>query len=69
MRKSTIMHWIARVSGILGGFALVGAWIAEGSGTAFGFSQQRFYNDAIILTLISISAFVCVLVYLKEENN
>ena len=49
------MHFLGGVFGILGGLALVGAWIAGGSGTVLGFSQQHLYNDAIVLTLISIS--------------
>ena len=60
------MHNIARATGILGGLALIGAWIAGESGTAFGFSQQHLYNDAIVLTLISISALVCAILYLLK---
>lgn len=69
MKKSSIMHWIARVTGIWGGLALLGAWLAGESGTVLGFSQQHLYNDAIVLTLISISALVCALVYLQQEKT
>ena len=62
------MHWIARVIGIWGGLALVGAWVAGEGGTALGFSQQHLYYDAIVLTLISIAALVCTLVYLQQEK-
>lgn len=54
------MHWIARIMGIWGGFALIGAWVFP--------SRQHLYNDAIVLTLISISALVCALVYLQQEK-
>ena len=63
------MHWIARVVGIWGGLALVGAWVAGEGGTALGFSQQRLYYDAIVLTLISIAALVCAILYLQQEKN
>lgn len=68
MKKSSIMHWIARAVGIGGGLALIGSWVAGKSGTVFGFSQQHLYNDAIALALISIAALVCVLVYLQQEK-
>ena len=45
------------------------AWFAGESGAVLGFSQPHLYNDAIVLTLISISSFVCTLVYLQEEKN
>lgn len=63
------MHWLARILGIWGGLALVGAWLAGESGTALGFSQQHLYNDAIVLTLIAISALLCALVYLQEDKS
>ncbi|KKR09762.1 MAG: hypothetical protein UT37_C0011G0019 [Parcubacteria group bacterium GW2011_GWA2_39_18] len=69
MKKSSIMHWIARIIGVWGGLSLVGAWIAGESGAVLGFSQQHLYNDAIVLTLIAISSLVCTLVYLQEEKN
>jgi len=63
------MHGIAIVLAILGGLALVGAWIAGESGTALGFSQEHLYNDAIVLTLLSISGILCAAFYLKQEKN
>jgi hypothetical protein len=69
MKKSSIMHWIARLVGVLGGLALVGAWVAGEGGTALGFSQRHLYNDAIVLTLISIAALMCALVYLQQEKS
>lgn len=62
------MHWIGRIFGIWGGLALVGAWIAGENGTMLGFSQQHLYNDAIVLTLIGISALVCAILYLQEDK-
>lgn len=69
MKKSSIMRWIARVIGILGALALIGAWVTEGRGIILGFSQQHLYNDAIVLTLISISVLVCALLYWQQEKN
>lgn len=69
MKKSSVMHWVARVVGIGGGLALVGAWVAGESGAALGFSQPHLYNDAIVLTLISISALVCSMIYSQQEKN
>ena len=61
MKKSTFIHGVAIVTGIWGGLALVGAWLAGENGTIFGFSQQHCFYDAIVLTLISISAGVCAI--------
>lgn len=69
MKKSSVMHWIARIAGIWGVLALIGAWVAGGDGTVLGFSQQHLYYDAIVITLISISALVCALVYLQQEKG
>jgi len=69
MKKSSAMHFMGGSFGILGGLALVGAWVAGESGTVLGFSQQHLYSDAIVLTLIGISALVCALIYLKQEGN
>lgn len=65
------MHGLSIVFGIWGGLALVGAWIAGASGTVFGFSEQHLYNDAIVLTLIGISAGVCAIYrrYLEQQNK
>lgn len=69
MKRSSIFHWIGRIVGIWGALALVGAWVAGEGGTALGFSQQHLYNDAIVLTLISISALVCALLYWHQEKG
>ena len=63
------MHWLGGAFGIWGGLALLGAWIAGESGTVLGFSQQRLYSDAVVLTLISIAALICTLVYLKQGKK
>lgn len=59
MKKSTLMHGVSIIAGIWGGLALLTAWIAGKGGTAFSFSQQHLYNDAIVLQLIAISSGVC----------
>lgn len=69
MKRSSIFHNIARVTGILGGLALVGAWLAGEKGTTLGFSQQHLYNDATVITLISISALACALFYWQQEKG
>ncbi len=61
MKKSTLIHGVAIVAGIWGALALVGAWLAGENGTIWGFSQQHCFYDAIVLTLISISAGVCAI--------
>ncbi len=61
MTYSKIIHVVSIISGIWGALALIGAWLAGENGTIFGFSQQHCYNDAIILTLISISAGICAI--------
>jgi len=69
MKKSSIVHGISIAAGIWGGLALVAAWIAGESGTVLGFSQQHLYNDAIVLTLIGISAGVCALIRMQLEKQ
>lgn len=69
MKKSTFVHGASIVFGIWGGLALVGAWVAGTDGTALGFSQQHLYNDAIVLTLIGISAGVCALIRIQLERQ
>ena len=61
MKKSSFIHGVSIVAGIWGALALIGAWLAGEGGTIFGFTQEHCYNDAIVLTLISISAGVCAI--------
>lgn len=71
MKKSSFIHRISIVTGIWGFLALLGAWLAGENGMIFGFSQQHCFYDAIVLTLISISAGVCAMYRFqleKEEN-
>lgn len=65
MKKSSFIHGVSVVTGVWGGLALIGAWLAGQSGTIFGFSQEHCYYNAIILILISISAGVCA-IYRQE---
>lgn len=71
MKKSTFIHGVSIVTGILGALALLAAWIAGEGGTAFGFSQSHLFNDAIVLTLISISGGVCAIYrrHLEHESR
>jgi len=69
MKKSSFVHGVSIVMGIWGGLALIGAWIAGENGTAFGFSQSHLFNDAIILTLIGVSAGVCAIYRRQLERE
>lgn len=61
MKKSSFIHGVSIITAIWGFLALIGAWLAGESGTIWGFSQQHCFNDAIVLTLISISAGICAI--------
>lgn len=65
MKKSSFIHGVSVVTGVWGGLALIGAWLAGQNGTIFGFSEVHCYYNAIILILISISAGVCA-IYRQE---
>ena len=69
MKKSSFIHGVSIVAGIWGVLALIGAWLAGQNGTIWGFTQQHCYNDAIVLTLISISAGVCALYRRQLERE
>ncbi|MEK7182379.1 MAG: hypothetical protein AAB334_01745 [Patescibacteria group bacterium] len=69
MKYSTIVHGASIIFGIWGGLALVGAWLAGDGGNFWGFSQQHFYNDAIVLQLIAISAGICTLIRRQLEQK
>ena len=69
MKKSTFIHGVSIVTGLWGMLALIGAWLAGQNGTIFGFTQQHCFNDAIVLTLISISAGVCALYRRQLERE
>lgn len=69
MKKSTFIHGVSIVAGIWGFLALVGAWIAGDGGTIWGYTYQHCINDAIILTLISISAGVCAIYRRQLEHE
>jgi len=69
MKKSKLFHGVSIVTGIWGALALIGAWLAGENGTIFGFSQVHCYNDAIVLTLISISAGMCAMYRRQLERE
>lgn len=69
MKKSSLIHGVSIVAGIWGFLALLGAWIAGQGGTIWGFTYQHCINDAIILTLISISAGVCAIYRQQLERG
>ena len=69
MKKSTLIHGVSVVTGIWGALALVGAWLAGENGTILGFSQQHCFYDAIVLTLISISAGICAMYRRQLESE
>lgn len=69
MKKSSFIHGVSIVTGIWGALALLAAWIAGESGTAFGFSQSHLFNDAIVLTLLSVSGGVCAIYRRQLERE
>ena len=69
MKKSSFIHSVSIVAGIWGALALIGAWFAGEGGTFIGFSQSHLFNDAIVLTLISISGGVCALYRRQLERD
>lgn len=69
MKKSSFIHGVSIATGIWGASALIAAWFAGENGTALGFSQSHLYNDAIVLTLISISGGVCALYRRQLERE
>lgn len=69
MIYSKVMHWVSIVTGIWGALALIGAWLAGENGTIWGFSQYHCYQDAIVLTLISISAGICAMYRRQLEKE
>ncbi len=69
MKKSSLMHGTAYVTGWLSIFALIGAWVAGEDGTALGFSGQHLYNDTIALALITIAALLCATLYWHQEQK
>ena len=69
MTYSKTIHYISIVTGIWGLIALIGAWLAGENGRIFGFTQQHCYNDAIVLTLISISAGICAIYRYQIEKE
>ncbi len=63
------MHATMIIAGIVGGVALIGAWIAGESGTFFGFSANFLYTNALNLQIVAISAGICTLVRMKIEKE
>ncbi|MBI2850936.1 MAG: hypothetical protein HYX80_07865 [Chloroflexi bacterium] len=53
---------------MLGGLALLGAWITQATGSSlFGMSQQHLFNDAITLTLLGIAALLDALLHVRKS--
>lgn len=69
MKLSKLAHLLSIVIGIVGVFALVGAWAAGEQGTFFGFSQAHLFNDAVVLELIAIAMALCTLVRMQLEKD
>lgn len=69
MTKSSFIHGLSIATAILGALALIAAWIAGEGGTALGFSQSHLFNDAITLTLLSISGGVCAIYRRQLERE
>lgn len=69
MKKSSFFHGVSIVTGLLGAFGLIAAWVAGEGGTAFGLSEAHWFNDAIALQLIAISAGVCAIYRNRIEKQ
>ena len=69
MKKSSFIHGVSIMAGIGGALALFAAWGAGEGGTFWGFSQAHLFNDAVVLTLISISGGVCALYRRQLERQ
>lgn len=55
----TIAVVVGRIAGTLAVLALLGAWIATArGGPVLGMSEQHLFNDAIVLTLMSIAGLL-----------
>lgn len=63
MEKSTIFHNISIITGIWGLLALNIAWLVG------EIRQYHYYGDAIVLTLISISAGICAMYRRQLEKE
>jgi hypothetical protein len=70
MKYSAIMHAVMIGTGILGGVALIGGWLASGSGAFLGIPAGLFYTNAMNLQLVAISAGICTIVRrnIEKEN-
>lgn len=68
MRYSALIHLVSIIAGIIGFLALIGSWIAGQNGTWLGFTQEHCINNAIVFTLISISAGVCAIYRRQTEQ-
>lgn len=64
-----MMHATMIVAGILGGIALVGAWVAGENGTFLGFSSGLLYTNALNVQIVAISAGICTLVRRQMEKE
>lgn len=64
------MHLAMIVASILGGVALVGAWLASNTGAFLGISAGFLYTNAMNLQLVAISAGICTIVRrnIEKEN-
>jgi len=70
MKKSSLAIGIGRIALVLSFVSLVGAWIAQLTGSSFfGESQQHLFSDATVLALIGIAGLVDGIIHQKEETK
>lgn len=69
MKLSKIFHIVSVIVGLVGVIALLGAWNAGVSGTAFGFTQNHLFMDAIVLVLIAIWMQLATMHHMKLEEK
>lgn len=55
MKWSPVLHALTVLFVFLGLLALLGAWLAEVTGSVLGLSQDHLFSDATVLTLLGIA--------------
>lgn len=67
MRWSPILHQLSILAFIGGVVSFVGAWIVAGGG--FWTHRTHLFNDATVLTLLSISLVLGTIIHREQEKR
>lgn len=68
MKFSKALHWGSVITGFLGAFTAIGAWIAGGEGLFLGYSQGYLFTNAQVFILGSIAFGVGTLIHQNLEK-